>query len=497
MLNTVIYARVSSDNQAKHGFSVEEQIRNCLTYAKENNLKIINTFTDDGISAKNLKRSGLTDLMDFCKNPSNNVKYVIIHSLDRISRCIKDYIADLVPFFEKCNIELIVVNGVNGNNLETNMQRKMSMVFAEYERELGIMRTKNALRGKVHLGQYPYPPPVGYKNILKKNARYKEMIIDEPMAYFIRKAYSMCLSGDSVSTITEKLYKLGFRNKHGNKHPMSTINHILHNITYTGKFMFEGNLIENTNYPAIIDDIIFYAVQNKLSAPNKTRQTHTKFTYTECIRCSVCGCQLTAELKKGKYVYYHCTGKKGGNCKKNSYIREEKIDSKMKNVLENLYIPEILIPEIEKKLNVIHKEKAKNKNKDLINIRKRISKIDKTVKDIFESGIASTEIAKEQILKLDKEKQMLLLEEKIQEKTRKDFSIGSNSLLIFCNKAFDIYKKGSAEQKRKIVQLISSNFSYDGSNLHLEPKPVFKYLMEIPKDNKKLPELGSNQQPTG
>ena len=92
---------------------------------------------------------------------------------------------------------------------------------------------------------------------------------------------------------------------------------------------------------------------------------------------------------------------------------------------------------------------------------------------------------------------MLLLEEKIQEKTRKDFSIGSNSLLIFCNKAFDIYKKGSAERKRKIVQLISSNFSYDGSNLHLEPKPVFKYLMKIPKDKKILPELGSNQQPTG
>ena len=55
------------------------------------------------------------------------------------------------------------------------------------------------------------------------------------------------------------------------------------------------------------------------------------------IQCEHCGCSLVGELKKGKYIYYHCTGNKGGTCKKH-YIREEMIENAFLEILDTIYV---------------------------------------------------------------------------------------------------------------------------------------------------------------
>lgn len=62
--------------------------------------------------------------------------------------------------------------------------RQVSMVFAEFERKTGAIRTKEGIRGKVATGQYPNHPPYGYKNIEKPGSRYKEIVLDEENAFF-------------------------------------------------------------------------------------------------------------------------------------------------------------------------------------------------------------------------------------------------------------------------------------------------------------------------
>ena len=66
---------------------------------------------------------------------------------------------------------------------------------------------------------------------------------------------------------------MGFRNKHGNRVPAKSIEYILHNLVYTGKYYFEGVLREDNDYPPLISEATYYAVQEKLNAPEKTRQT--------------------------------------------------------------------------------------------------------------------------------------------------------------------------------------------------------------------------------
>ena len=95
------------------------------------------------------------------------------------------------------------------------------------------------------------------------------------------------------------------------------------------------------------------------------------------------------------------------------------------------------------------------------------------------------------------ERRTLFLEEQEMLKATETFFVQSNCLLDFCKDCHSAFLKGNAEQKRKIVQMVCSNFSYDGSNIVIEPNPIFKAVIKNGLCNKKLPRLDSNQQPTG
>ena len=130
-------------------------------------------------------------------------------------------------------------------------------------------------------------------------------------------------------------------------------------------------------------------------------------------------------------------------------------------------------------------------------IRKRIDKIDKMLKEAFESGFGSSESLKSNIQEWETERRTLILEEQEMLKITKTFFERSNSLLDFCKCCHSAFLKGDAEQKRRIVKIVCSYFSYDGENLIIEPNPIFKAVIKNSLSNKKLLRLDSNQQPTG
>ena len=135
-------------------------------------------------------------------------------------------------------------------------------------------------------------------------------------------------------------------------------------------------------------------------------------------------------------------------------------------------------------------------NKKLL--RKRIDKIDKTIKDAFESGMHKfSQSLQKNIEEWETERRKLILEEQEVLKTTKTFFEQSNQLLEFCKDCHSAFLKGNAELKRKIIKIVCSNFSYDGSNIVIEPNPIFKAVIKNSLSNKKLPRLDSNQQPTG
>ena len=93
---------------------------------------------------------------------------------------------------------------------------------------------------------------------------------------------------------------------------------------YCGEFLWNGKSYAGTNEP-IVSRELFDRVQDVMLEKGKCltgKQKHS-WPFQGLLSCGHCGCAMVAEIKKGKYVYYHCTGNKGKCPEK--WVREEEV----------------------------------------------------------------------------------------------------------------------------------------------------------------------------
>ena len=122
----------------------------------------------------------------------------------------------------------------------------------------------------------------------------------------------------------------------------SLIHHILRKRIYSGDFDFDGVTYKGT-YTPLVSRETWDRVQAILDGrtSSSSRQRKRQFTLTGLVHCGHCGCLMVGELKKGRYVYYHCTGSKG-RCG-DPYVREEQLLGEVARGLDQLVIaPETL-----------------------------------------------------------------------------------------------------------------------------------------------------------
>lgn len=84
-----IYLRVSTDEQAKEGFSIDNQKKACVDYAKNYGYQVREIFQDDGKSARTTDRPAFQDLMRVAKE--NPVDAIIVYKIDRLARNVADF----------------------------------------------------------------------------------------------------------------------------------------------------------------------------------------------------------------------------------------------------------------------------------------------------------------------------------------------------------------------------------------------------------------------
>ena len=80
MKKAVIYIRVSTEEQAKHGFSIETQLKTCQEFAERQGYTIVQTFIEEGKSAKDLNRNEVQKMIKFCNNivvTKNNIPFPV------------------------------------------------------------------------------------------------------------------------------------------------------------------------------------------------------------------------------------------------------------------------------------------------------------------------------------------------------------------------------------------------------------------------------------
>src|SRR3989344_5045030 len=155
-----IYSRVSTEEQAKEGLSVEAQIDKCKSFCEAREWDVFKVYKDAGYSAGSLKRPALELLLRDAQEKKFDI--ILVHKIDRFSRKLKDLIMVLDDLKEK-NINFTsVTEQIDTTSAMGEAFFQIIGVFAQLERGMVKERVELAFDRKIKFGEVLYRAPLGY-----------------------------------------------------------------------------------------------------------------------------------------------------------------------------------------------------------------------------------------------------------------------------------------------------------------------------------------------
>lgn len=311
VLKAGIYVRVSTLEQALHGYSIGEQQARLISYAKAQAYEIADIYSDEGVSGKSLVRPAIDRLINDIK--ANKIDIVLIYKLDRLSRRVKD-VLELVELFEQYGVTLYSLNeNIDLSSPFGRASLKMSATFSELERETIVERMQMGKDARAKQGKYSCPGkcPYGYK----LDRETSSLTLAEEESEVVADAFNTYASQDmSIRKLYDYLSE---------KYPTTTLltdamsfRRLLKNPIYTGYFTHKGELVKATNVPAIIGYDVYLQVQKALDEKRTERHRDSSpYLLTGLMFCARCGSTYVAKsrtnTKNGTkhyfYKQYGCT----------------------------------------------------------------------------------------------------------------------------------------------------------------------------------------------
>ena len=365
-----LYLRVSTEDQAREGFSLPEQKERLETFCKFKGYEIVDYYEDAGISAKTGNyRPEFERLKEDIK--SKRINTIIALKLDRITRSIFDW-EKLMTFLDENDAYIDCANDeVNTTNANGKMISRLLMSVSQNEIERTSERTKVGLAGAIKQGHLPSQAPLGYKHENKK------LVIDYSTKDVVVRIFELYYNGNSYQTISNILNEeqvLGKTNWRD-----STITAILENEVYKGDFVHGKRTKHPTYYENVVEPLVSKEMWEDCQAQKKknSRAYQRTLTYLflqkiHCPRCNnLMGGKATKKKNGNVYYYYYCN-----DCKIN--LKENIIEEYFENFINEIVeydsvVNQFFLPMIKQKFDepkeLLEKELNKQ-NAKLDRIRK-------------------------------------------------------------------------------------------------------------------------------
>ena len=385
-----VYIRVSTEDQAREGFSLGEQKEKLLQLCSFKDLEVYKVYKDAGISAKDMEhRPQFQEMLQDIKE--GKINYIIAYKLDRITRSVRD-LEELISVLEQYNCFLLCYrDDVNTSTSNGRFFVRMLTVLSQLEIEIVSERTKFGLNGAIKSGHIPGQRPFGYTK-----SEDKKMIVDNATRPYVEKIFDMYLEVKSFQQIANYF-------KENNIYPKkkwhdTTIQKIIDNKIYMGDYEQYKRIGKQENlepivYMNVVEPIISRAKWEECQKQKERNQrTYTRdriYTFFQRLKCPSCGrimkCKGSGGTKK-KYMYYTCE-----HCHVNfneNYV-EELLESFIYDLLEyDMAVKKFFLPILEDKNNKI----------DTTTIDKEIRTLEKQrdrIKQAYIKGIVEMEDFKE------------------------------------------------------------------------------------------------------
>ena len=300
-----LYMRVSTEDQAREGFSLPEQKERLEAFCKFKGYEIIDYYQDAGISAKTGNYRPEFERLK-ADMESKKINTIVSLKLDRITRSVYDW-EDLITFLDKNNTYIDCVNDdINTTTANGKMVARLLMSVSQNEIERTSERTKVGLAGAIKSGHIPGKAPLGYKHENKK------LVIDystKDIAFRIFDLYYNSYSYQKISNLFNEEKVLGKDNWRD-----STIVGILENEIYKGDYVHGKNTKHPTYYTDVVEPIVSKEMwedcQVQKKKNSRSYQRTLTYLYLQKLKCPKCnrilGGKATTKKNGKAYFYYYC-----------------------------------------------------------------------------------------------------------------------------------------------------------------------------------------------
>lgn len=311
--NAAIYCRVSTEDQAREGYSLGEQLEKLKDLCKFRDYNVYDVYEDAGISAKDMAhRPDFQRMLEDVKK--HNVNVIVAYKLDRLTRSVRD-LEVLISELEKhgCALEC-AMDDINTSTANGRFFVRMLTVLSQLEIERVSERTKFGIVGAIKDGHIPVRKTLGF---MRDN---KKLVINPAESEIVERIFDLYLKGNSYQKISNILNEEKVLNKYWYD---TTIQKILANPLYKGDFVSGARVGNPILYENVVEPIISKELwedcqeQTRKNARNYTRRNdYIFFQKIICPNCHrIMACKAPGGSKK-KYIYYQCN-----ECKTN--IRED------------------------------------------------------------------------------------------------------------------------------------------------------------------------------
>jgi site-specific DNA recombinase len=485
MTQAVIYARVSSREQEQEGYSIPAQLKLLRAYASKNGFEITEEFVDVE-TAKTIGRKAFGEMADFLKR-SRNCRTVLVEKTDRLYRNFDDSV-----FLEKLDIEIHFVK--TGNVLSKNAKAQtkfmhgIEVVSAKYYVDNLREEVIKGMREKAEQGIFPGHAPFGYVN----NRVTRAIDIHAEDSEIVKVIFETYATGRySLSELRKYVIA-----QTGRKIARAYLHTILRSRFYIGFFVWGGTTYAGT-HDTFISKSLFDSVQAILDGHNKPRYQKHDIAFRGLLTCAHDDCTVTAELKKGKYVYYRCSGYRG-KCELPRF-REEEVSNRLGEILKNIHIPDDVLKRIQESLkteqirmrNVSAQQQQKLEQRlasvrDLMD-KAYVEKLEGKISEDFWERKMSDWSAQEQQIKMSLNA--------LKEQSITDKLLDVQRILELANKAYFLYVTRKPAEQAELLRKVLLNCSIDAVSLMPTYKKPFDMIFERAKKEEWSGRLDSNQRP--
>ncbi len=481
-MKAFILARVSTKEQQEEGQSIPAQVRRLTEYAAKKKLHVEQTFQIAESSTKDTRKQ-FEEIITLIKKTKEPVA-LVIDTVDRLQRSFRE-----TPLFDelrkagKLELHFLRENLIVNQQASSSqlLQWDMGVLFASsYVRQLSD-NVKRSKEQSVKNGEWSSKAPFGYKNVTLASGR-RGIEVDPQNAPYVVKMFELYASGlHSFQTVANEMDKVGVKNAHGRKILPSRIEETLKNPFYYGVMRIKGEMHPH-KYPPLISEELFYKAKRVMSGHNKAPVQYAgkPILLRGLITCQHCGCTVSGDIKKEKYVYYSC-GNSKKICKK-VWVNEDKLLEVLLGHFDRIKLTDDQIQKVVTYMKQAYAhEQAFFKNsqetlrKEFDHIQNRLSKLI----DMHLDGSIDQESYRAKMDEYKKRQREITSEMQAHVSGDETCLITVETVLGLAKQAREIFESSNFDERRQLLNFVYSNLKLNDGKLLVELREPFLSMAKM------------------